>query len=333
MPEPLPGPAGIRSIASTATCRTPTGRRQRRWRSTTRAITVRVAPGTAIGRPARVRAPDGIEVINHTTTVGQDRHGSGTLDFVPVWGTDTLVLRGEYPISEPAATVTASDPAPARRAAAAPAAGARRGGSDRSQVASPFQASAGGRRARARCSRNTVRPPLAELLAPILTDSHNWYTDMLILTLGREVAESGRFEDGVEVVATFLAGLPDMGIGAPREPWLLDGSGLSPANLVTPRTVVRLLAYAMRQPWSRTMIEALPGPGEGTLEFWPRLPPVAAKTGTLRHTVALAGILDPDSGAPVVFCYFINHHPEQRAAARREIADALRRWQAPGAAR
>ena len=89
----------------------------------------------------------------------------------------------------------------------------------------------------------------------------------------------------------------------------------------------------MNQTWGETLIAALPGPGEGTLEFWPRLPPVAAKTGTLRHTVALAGILEPASDAPVIFCYFINHHPEQRAAARREIADALGRWQAPGAAR
>ena len=40
------------------------------------------------------------------------------------------------------------------------------------------------------------------------------------------------------------------------------------------------------------------GRGEGTLAAWPRLPSLAAKTGTLRHTVALAGILHPDSDAP-----------------------------------
>ena len=294
-------------------------------------ITMRVAPGTAIGRPARVRAPDGIEVINHTTTVGQDRHGSGTLDFVPVWGTDTLVLRGEYPISEPAATVTASDPAPARRAAE----------HLRRALGEAGVTVAGGlsiQRRPAAAGESTVlaeyrSPPLAELLAAILTDSRNWYADMLILALAREVAGSGRFADGVEVIAALLAELPGAGNGALPEPWLVDGSGLSPANLVTPATLVRLLAYAAGQPWGPTMIDALAGPGKGTLAFWPRLPPVAAKTGTLRHTVALAGILDPDSDAPVIFCYFINHHPEQRAAARREIAGALRRWQAPGAAR
>ena len=80
-------------------------------------ITVRVAPGPALGAPARVRAPDGVDVINRTLTVGRDRHGAGSLDFLPVWGTDTLLLRGEYPISEPSFTIPASDPAPVLRAA------------------------------------------------------------------------------------------------------------------------------------------------------------------------------------------------------------------------
>ena len=291
------------------------------------AITVRVAPGTAIGNPARVRAPEGIEVINRTITVGQNRHGSGTLDFVQVWETDTLVLRGEYPISEPAATVTASDPAPARRAAerlrhTLGEAGVTVDGG----LVFQRQAAAG---------ESTVlaeyrSAPLAELLAPILTDSRNWYADMLILALAREVAGSGRFDDGVEVIAALLAALPGAGIGVLPEPSLLDGSGLSPANLVSPAAVVQLLAYALEQSWGATLIEALPAPGEGTLAAWPRLPPLAAKTGTLRHTVALAGILDPGSDAAVIFCYFINHHPEQRTASRREIADALGRWRASG---
>ena len=291
------------------------------------AITVRVAPGTAIGNPARVRAPEGIEVINRTITVGQNRHGSGTLDFVQVWETDTLVLRGEYPISEPAATVTASDPAPARRAAerlrhTLGEAGVTVDGG----LVFQRQAAAG---------ESTVlaeyrSAPLAELLAPILTDSRNWYADMLILALAREVAGSGRFDDGVEVIAALLAALPGAASGGLPEPSLLDGSGLSPANLVSPAAVVQLLAYALEQSWGATLIEALPAPGEGTLAAWPRLPPLAAKTGTLRHTVALAGILDPGSDAAVIFCYFINHHPEQRTASRREIADALGRWRASG---
>ena len=293
-------------------------------------ITVHVAPGEALGAPARARATDGIELVNLTTTVGRDRQGAGTLDFVPVWGTDTLVLRGEYPISEPPFDVAASDPAPARRAAqrlrrALVEAGVTLDGDLRLEA----QPAAG----RLPALAEWRSAPLAELLVPILTKSHNWYADMLVLTLGLEAAGNGRFTDGVDIVSEFLGELPDGGERAAPEPWLRDGSGLSPANLVTPAAIVDLLAHALRQPWGRTLADALATPGLGTLAAWPRLPPVAAKTGTLRHTVALAGILDPDSDTPVVFCYFVNHHPAQRAAARREIADALRRWRSATASR
>ncbi|MCY4634398.1 MAG: D-alanyl-D-alanine carboxypeptidase/D-alanyl-D-alanine-endopeptidase [Acidobacteria bacterium] len=293
-------------------------------------ITVRVAPGPALGAPARVRAPGGVDVINRTLTVGRDRHGAGSLDFLPVWGTDTLLLRGEYPISEPSFTIPASDPAPVLRAArrlrdALHAAGVAVEGAVRLQ-------------ARTRPAPDPAAvlaelhsPPMEELLPEILTRSHNWYADTLILTLGLEVAETGRFDDGVEVVADFVEALPDPGTPVPPEPALRDGSGLSAANLIAPATVVRVLAHAAGRPWAEKFIDALAGRGEGTLRAWPSLPPLAAKTGTLRHTVALAGIIGPDSDAPVVFCYFVNHHTRPRSAARGEIAAALRRWRTAAA--
>ena len=289
-------------------------------------ITVRVAPGPSIGAPARVQAPDGVTVINLTTTVGRDRHGAGTLDFLPVWGTDTLLLRGEYPLSEPPFVVPVSDPAPALRAArrlraALDEAGVAVDGGVRVQRAG---AAAGDR---ATLLAELRSPPLDDLLDPILTNSHNWYADTLALTLGLEVAGSGRFDDGVEVIADFAADLPDDGALAPGDLSIRDGSGLSTANLVTPAAVVRVLAHAAGRPWGGRLLDALARPGEGTLAAWPRLPRIAAKTGTLRHTVALAGILDPDSETPVFFCYFVNHH-RRPAAARREIAAALRSWRA-----
>lgn len=289
-------------------------------------ITVRAAPGTSVGAPARVEAPDSIELLNRTVTVGRDRHGSGTLDFLPLWGTDTLLLRGEYPISEPSFVVPASDPSPARRAArslreALAEAGVQVDGAVRLEEP-PSAASES-----ATVLAELRSQPLKSLLSDILADSHNWYADTLVLTLGLEVAGSGRFTDGVEVISDFVKGLEED--AAPTlldDAWLLDGSGLSPANLVTPSAVVRVLAYATQRPWGTALIDALATPGEGTLRAWPPLPPVAAKTGTLRHTVALAGVLDPRAEAPVIFSYFVNHRPGAPAAARGEIADALRRW-------
>ncbi len=290
-------------------------------------LAVRVAPGTSVGAPARAAAPEGLELINRTTTVGSDRHGAGTLDFIPLWGTDTLLLRGEYPISESSFLVPASDPNPARRAAQRLRAALREAGVS---VAGGVRLA---RRPGADSGPATVlaelrSPPLGELLPHVLTRSHNWYADTLALTLGREVAGSGRFDDGVEVITDFVAGLPAVGESARVAAWLVDGSGLSPANLVAPATVVQVLVHVAGRPWGPTLIDALPKPGVGTLAAWPSLVPVAAKTGTLRHTVALAGLLEPASDAPVFFCYFVNHSPGGRTAARREIAAALARWRA-----
>ena len=289
-------------------------------------ITVRVAPGASIGAPARVEAPDGMTVINLTVTAGRDRHGAGTLDFLPVWGTDTLLLRGEYPLSEPAFTVPASDPAPMLRAARKLRAALGEAGVTVDGGVRLRRAGAGGGGSDAVLAE-LDSPPLDDLLDRILTNSHNRYADTLALTLGLEVAGTGRFDDGVDVVADFASALADGPAGGRDPVSLRDGSGLSAANLVTPTAVVRVLAHAAGQPWGGRLIGALPTPGRGTLAAWPPLPPLAAKTGTLRHTAALAGILDPGSDAPIVFCYFVNHH-RGSAAARRAIAAALRSWRA-----
>ena len=294
-------------------------------------ITVRAAPGASVGAPASIEAPAGIDLINRTTTVGRDRHGAGTLDFLPLWGTDTLLVRGEYPVSEPFFVVPASDPDPVRRAGlrlqeALAEAGVHVEGVVRLRTERPAASGS------AASSSGTVlaelrSPPLESLLPDILTDSHNWYADMLALTIGLEVTGSGRFDDGVGVVSDFVNGLGDgTATTAPDVVWLVDGSGLSRANLVTPSAVVRLLAQAASRPWGESLLDALAAPGEGTLRSWPRLPPVAAKTGTLLHTVALAGVLHPQSATPVFFCYFVNHRPGPPAPARREIAAALREW-------
>ena len=295
-------------------------------------IRVRVAPGAVVGDPARVTAPAGVDLLNHTVTVGRERAGAGTLDFIPVWGTDTLLLRGEYPINEPPFVVSASDPAPELRAArrirdALGVVGVTIAGDVRVRR----RTAAVGDQGQMTVLAELRSPPLENLLSRVLTRSHNWSADMLTLTLAREVTGSGRFDDGVDVIADFVRGLSADADGDARgtpQLSIVDGSGLSTSNLVSPATLVQVLAHVVEQRWGQTLLDALAGPGEGTLAAWPGLPPVAAKTGTLRHTVALAGVLEADSATPVLFCYFVNHHLERPAQARREITAAVARWRA-----
>jgi D-alanyl-D-alanine carboxypeptidase len=90
--------------------------------------------------------------------------------------------------------------------------------------------------------------------------------------------------------------------------------------------MVDLLAYARKQPWGKTFLAALARPGQGTLKAWPSLASVAAKTGTLRHTLALVGYLEPESDEPVLFAYLFRAKAENRAPLRGWVGRQLQQW-------
>jgi D-alanyl-D-alanine carboxypeptidase/D-alanyl-D-alanine-endopeptidase (penicillin-binding protein 4) len=68
-----------------------------------------------------------------------------------------------------------------------------------------------------------------------------------------------------------------------------DASGLSHANRISPRGLVRLLVFARKQPWGRVLFRSLPAAGQGTLEDRLGGVRVRAKTGTLIGASALSG--------------------------------------------
>jgi D-alanyl-D-alanine carboxypeptidase len=155
---------------------------------------------------------------------------------------------------------------------------------------------------------------------------------MLVLQVALARTGEGRYDDGIEALEAFL----EEEVGVPANQFALDDvCGLSPENLLSPRAVVSLLRFAWRAPWREAFLAAMARPGTGTLVGWPALPPVAAKTGTLKHTLSLAGVIDPDAAAtpaaaaapePILFAILLNHDLRDRGAQRREIAELLRQW-------
>ncbi|MEM1205317.1 MAG: D-alanyl-D-alanine carboxypeptidase/D-alanyl-D-alanine-endopeptidase [Acidobacteriota bacterium] len=293
------------------------------------AVAVEIAPGPRVGAAAKARLGKGVPedtltLDNHMITVPRHRDGKGSVGFQAVWRSTTLVLRGEYPISEPPyrmdVAVADGDLHAGRRILQAlRAAGVtvdggvvvRRGG-----------ATAGGTTGSPLA--RIASPPVADWLEPILTDSHNWLAEMLLRQLAERQLGAGRGDDGAELLGRFLEDEVGVDSGSHR---LDDASGLSPFGLLTPRTVVDLLHWAARQPWHGRFAEALAGPGEGTLRAWPALPPGSAvKTGTLRSALGLAGYLPAGRAAdgPVVFACFLNQRLDDRRRQRRELVDAAR---------
>lgn len=286
-------------------------------------ILLSLAAGPRRGEPAEVRGPEGIEWVNLTTTVPASRRGRGSVELDPQWGSGRIIIRGEYPLGEPPYRIEASVPHPEEWAARALVKALSEAGVELSGhvlSAASRGSAVDGRSLLAQVSS----PRWADLLVPVLVDSDNWQAEMLLCAMAAEVVGEGRLDRGLDLETDFLEEVVDVQKNGFD---LEDGSGLSPFNLLSPRTVVSLLQHAWSQPWRQDLLAAMARNGDGTLRVWYGLPPVAAKTGTLRHTLALAGILHPESDSPVFFASFLNHRLGSRGPQRREIVDLLRQWE------
>lgn len=144
-------------------------------------------------------------------------------------------------------------------------------------------------------------PPLTDLLNQINRRSDNFYAETLNQLL--VTVQPGQL---TRILRAW--GINSQSYG------LVDGSGLSRQNWVTPQAIVQLLqAQRLTPNWS-TFQNSLPQAGiNGTLSRrflnTPAQGKVWAKTGTLRGVSALSGYAEPPNYAPIVFSLVINQGP------------------------
>jgi D-alanyl-D-alanine carboxypeptidase/D-alanyl-D-alanine-endopeptidase (penicillin-binding protein 4) len=154
-----------------------------------------------------------------------------------------------------------------------------------------------------------VSLPFIEDVRVINKTSQNLHAELALRLAGKLDGDGGSFEGGEAAVKQFLlrAGLRE------EEFVLLDGSGLSRRDLVTPAAVTRLLIYARHEPWGAAYEESLPAGGiDGSLSerfaSSPATGLVHAKTGTLSHVSALSGYGQTLKGRRFVFSIFCNNY-------------------------
>src|SRR3989442_1689665 len=92
--------------------------------------------------------------------------------------------------------------------------------------------------------------PLPDIIFPILNSSQNWFAEMLLKILGRELKGEGSWSAGLGVERGFLTDSVKIDSTAFA---LEDGSGLAAGNLVTPPAVGKLLADMHYHPKRRPL--------------------------------------------------------------------------------
>ncbi len=152
-------------------------------------------------------------------------------------------------------------------------------------------------------------PNLSEIIKVINKNSQNFYAEQLLKTIGYEKEGFGSIENGVNEIKSFFR---KIGIN-PEMLIMVDGSGLSRLNLVTPRQMVDLLTYIFKNEDFQIFYESLPVAGvDGTLGRRMRKTKaennVRGKTGYISGVRSLCGYVNTADNEPLTFSIFVNNY-------------------------
>lgn len=151
-------------------------------------------------------------------------------------------------------------------------------------------------------------PKLSEIVKVINKNSQNFFTEQLLKTIGLEKEGFGSAENGISAANSVFQ---EMGIN-PEDMVMVDGSGLSRLNLVTPKQIISLLNYMYRHKYFQTFYNSLPIAGvDGSLAKRMKGTKaennVRAKTGYIGSVRSLSGYVRTGDNEPVAFSMIANN--------------------------
>lgn len=160
-----------------------------------------------------------------------------------------------------------------------------------------------------------------QIVQALIRTSDNQAAEVMLRHVAIASGQPGTFDDGADAVAEALQAV-DVDVTGLR---LLDGSGLSRRNVISPRTLVQVVQVALSSPRGAAVIDDLPVSGfSGTLAT--RFDQAAhglirAKTGTLSGIHSLAGYALDADGRPVVFAVMTDDADRVRSLAAQAAVD------------
>jgi D-alanyl-D-alanine carboxypeptidase/D-alanyl-D-alanine-endopeptidase (penicillin-binding protein 4) len=162
-----------------------------------------------------------------------------------------------------------------------------------------------------------VSPPLLKIVQVTNTFSHNLCAEMLLKTIAKESSGEGSFLKGADQLKRFAA---TIGI-SPESMIVVDGSGLSRMNAMTPQQFVTLLAAMYRSENSKDFQASLAVPGapgtlRGRMTQSRAEKSVKAKSGSLTGISTLCGYVTTRDNEVLAFAIMINNYTVPDSLAR-----------------
>lgn len=160
---------------------------------------------------------------------------------------------------------------------------------------------------------STASPKLSDIIKECLYESDNFYAEALLKAIGQEITECASYDSSLVAEKKILAGL---GLNPDSAVQIVDGSGLSRKNYITPSFFVDFLKAMMRTSQYETYLHLLPQPGKGTLTSRLSKAPeslrgrVWMKSGSMNGVRCFSGYITPEDGKTentIVFSVMTNN--------------------------
>ncbi len=278
---------------------------------TENSVELTVTPGAAVGDDAVITVSPNtayVEIVNEVRTTRGDSLFAIDVHREP--GTSTVHVTGNIPVSFGPYTLSAAIDDPALYTATVfREVLALRGIAVDGTALSAAELTDRVPYAEMRTLDVVLSPPLGDILAQLNLNSVNFIAEQVLKTIAKERTGTGSTAKGVELVKKFVS---QIGI-SPDNMSMVDGSGLSRLDLITPLQMAAVLRHLHRPDRWKVMINALPLAGHtGTLTN--RLKGtkcegvVRAKTGYLNNVRSLAGFGQSADGEPLLFVLFTNNY-------------------------
>ena len=152
-------------------------------------------------------------------------------------------------------------------------------------------------------------PPLGRILRGLNKFSNNFIAEQILRTLAAQyMGEPGTTKNGVLLLQEYMQ---ELGF-TPDQYRMVDGSGLSKANLVTPDQVIALLEDAhsdlsiFPEFISALGVMGLDGSVIDRMHHQKEAQKIRVKTGTLNHVSALSGYFQSQDGERFAFSILLN---------------------------
>jgi serine-type D-Ala-D-Ala carboxypeptidase/endopeptidase (penicillin-binding protein 4) len=230
---------------------------------------------------------DGLHLKDFATTAPEGT-GDRTIIYTPLFGNEGA-LRGTIPVNETKFVVSGSMPHPERQLALTLESRIKNKPIGEIYMNYPGNAES---TTSDHIFYTHTSPDLDSITYWFLKRSINLYGEALTKTLGYTLTGNASTDSGVALIQRHWN---ERGISSYAMN-IQDGCGLSPANRVTPKTLVAVMQYARRQAWFPAFYYALP-----------EIDGIKMKSGSIGGVVSYTGYITGKTGQQYTFAFIVNN--------------------------